>query len=76
MANTGDTAVAVAVAVGVATEVITKQWATYAYSRNTYVSAVQLQCSVSREITFKEVAAHSTIILTVYFTLLWIKERQ
>jgi hypothetical protein len=68
MANTGDTAVA--------TEVITKEWATYVHSRNTYVSAVQFQYSVSGEITFKEVAVHSTIILTLYFTLLWMDEGQ
>jgi len=66
MANTGDTAVDMAV--------ITKEWATYGHSRNTYISAVQFQCSVSREITFKEVATHSTIILTLYFTILWMKE--
>jgi hypothetical protein len=83
MANTGDTAVATEeVAEEVATEevateeVITNEWATYVYSRNTHVSAIQFQCSASREITFKDVAAHSTIILTLYFTLLWIKEGQ
>ena len=60
----------------VVTEVITKEWATHGYSRNTRVSAVQFQCSVSRELTYKEVDAHSTIILTLYFTLLWVKEGQ
>jgi len=81
MANTGDTAVVTEVVAEVVTEVvtevvITKEWATHVYSHNTYVSAVQFQCSVSSEMTFKEVAAHSTIILTLYFTLLWIKEGQ
>jgi hypothetical protein len=82
MAKTGDTAVAAEVAEEVAmevaeevdTEVITKEWATYGYSRNTSISALQFQCLFSSEITCQVIAAHSTIVLTLYLMLLWIKE--
>jgi len=70
MAKTGDIAVATEV------EVITKELATNVYPRNTHVSAFLSQYSVSSVITYKVVAAHSTIIITLYFTLLWIKEGQ